>query len=125
MSPADLLSELRRRGVQLLREGPQLRIRAPRGAVPPKKLLQELKNHKKQLLEALPGSIEARRLLRYTEGPYAGFAWSPDSRRDVERGERLVREAGEYAAARMENARALSAGGRGFFGNHGAESRIP
>ena len=52
MTPAALLSDLRRRGVKLTAEGDQLRYRAPRGTLRPTDL-EALRAHKRSLLDAL------------------------------------------------------------------------
>ena len=52
MNPATLLSDLRRRGIELTAEGDRLRYRAPRGVLSPK-LLADLRSHKAEILAGL------------------------------------------------------------------------
>ncbi len=52
MNPATLLSDLRRRGVELTAEGDRLRYRAPRGVLSPE-LLDDLRSHKREILAKL------------------------------------------------------------------------
>ena len=52
MNPATLISDLRRRGVELTAEGDRLHYRAPRGVLSPE-LLADLRSHKPEILAEL------------------------------------------------------------------------
>ena len=52
MNPVTLISDLRRRGVELIAEGDYLRYRAPRGVLSPE-LLTELRSNKTKILAEL------------------------------------------------------------------------
>ena len=72
MNSATLLSDLRRRGVELTAEGDRLHYRAPRGVLSPN-LLADLRSHKTEILAELTRLGESTSAAALESGVPAAF----------------------------------------------------
>ncbi len=72
MNPATVLSDLRRRGVELTAEGYRLHYRAPRGVLSPE-LLADLRSHKPELLAELTQCGDSAEAAALESGVPAAF----------------------------------------------------
>ena len=91
MSAAALLSDLRRRGVELTADGDQLRYRAPRGVLSPD-VLADLRTHKRELLAELgAASVEGAGVTDTCEFQRLQVTWRATAQRiDADLAERGV-----------------------------------
>ena len=97
MNPATLLSDLRRRGVELTAEGDRLRYRAPRGVLSPE-LLADLRSHKRELLAELTQCEDSAEAAARKPGVPAAFLVGSPRYGEVW----VATDAGVAAAIRVE-----------------------
>lgn len=100
MNPATLLSDLRRRGVELTAEGDRLRYRAARGVLSPE-LLADLRSNKKELLAELTQCRDSASSAVLESGVPAAFLVDSPRYGEVW----VATDAGVAAAIRVEEQR--------------------
>ncbi len=100
MNPATLLSDLRRRGVELTAEGDRLHYRAPRGVLSPE-LLADLRSHKLELLAELTQCGDSGEAAALESGVPAAFLVDSSRYGDVW----VATDTGVAAAIRVEEQR--------------------